>query len=342
MSLVDQNAPAAVDPNAAPATPPAVAPAAAAPAARQPLALGDGGDPPAAPPAAAGAAATPPKPGDPAAATPPAQEWSERRKTLAGDNKALLGLMERYTSEQAFANAHLSMAQKIQTGELKPVAPYPEKGTDEEKAAWHKANGVPDKPEVYVEKIKLPDGMVMGELDKPGMERLAKFAQGKRWTQDQYNAVLEAYNHEKDAAVNARDIADEAFHRESEDKLRADWGPQDYRRNVNAVHNLLAGAPEEVKKNLFGGRTADGRMIGDHPEILKWLAQVAMDVNPAAAVLPPNIAPSQIGSRMAEIEAMRKDPNSEYYIGPKSKDIQGEELKLIEAQDRQAKRPRAA
>lgn len=255
------------------------------------------------------------------------------RQKYAGEDAAALKRLERFADESAFFKSYRALEQKLSSGEYKQVVPYPENGSDEQKAEWRKANGIPDQPEGYVESLKLPEGLVPGEADKPGLDRLAQYAAEKNWSQDTYNAVMEAYYNEAEARQNMQDEEDDSFHQNSEDSLRGEWG-DDYRRNVNAVHNLLAGAPDDVKDRLFGGRTADGKLIGDDPSVLKWLAQVSLDMNPAASVLPSGSSPDAFKGRLEALENMAKDANSDYYEGVNSKELQAEHLKLLEAQEK--------
>jgi hypothetical protein len=66
----------------------------------------------------------------------------------------------------------------VSSGELKANVPFPEKGTDEEKAAWRKDAGIPDKPEAY--DLKFEDGFVVGEDDKPMVDELPQAAHERR------------------------------------------------------------------------------------------------------------------------------------------------------------------
>jgi len=299
--------------------------------------------PPPAPPASgAPPAGTPPAPptGTPAAGDPPAAPtWRDK---IAGEDKGFKGVLDRYTDEAAFGKAHRALLAKMSSGELKePPQPFPDKGTDADKAAWRTANGVPDKPEAYLEKMAPPKGVVFGDTDKPGLERLAGFATQSNWSQDQYNAVLAAYHHELAAVTTAREAADDQFHQEAQDALNGEWGT-DFRRNVNAVHNLLAGAPEGVRERLMGGRTADGKLVGDDPVVLKWLAQLSLDLNPAATILPPSMSAQGFKSRLDELNNQAKDLNGPYYQAANAKELQREHLKLLEAEEKMQSRGRAA
>ena len=269
------------------------------------------------------------KPDAPQDPQPDQPTWRQR---LAGSNEKLAKILERYADEQAFANAHLQLVQKMSSGEIQEAdKPFPENGTDEEKANWRKAHNVPEAPDGYIEKLELPDGIVPGEADMQGVKMYAALAKENNWDQKTFNQAVESYYKLQDQAFAMRDQADDQFHNSAEDELHKLWG-QDYRRNVNAMHNLFAGAPDGVRESLFGGRTADGKLIGDHPEVLKWFAQLAYDINPAAAVLPSGMGPTGLKSRMDEFNAMIRDPNSAYYSGPDSEKLRTEYRQLLEAE----------
>ena len=255
------------------------------------------------------------------------------REKYANGDEATLKRLERFSDESAFFNSYRALEQKLTSGEYKQVVPYPENGTDEQKAEWRKQHDIPDQPTAYVEGLKLPNGMVPGEQDKPGLDRLAEFAQQKKWSKDQYNAVVEAYYHEMDAATNAREAADDQYHNATEDTLRGEWG-NDYRRNINAIHNLLNGAAPEVRDELFGGRTASGQIIGDHPETLRWLADLSMQVLPESRILPANAGSDAFKSELDKLESMAKDATSEYYEGVEAKQLQRRHLELLEIQEK--------
>jgi hypothetical protein len=269
-----------------------------------------------------------------------ASDW---RSKIAGDDKQFAEkVLSRYSDEAAFGKAHRALLQRMSSGELREAPkPFPDKGTDADKQAWRTAYGVPDKAEAYIEKMAPPTGVVFGDADKPGLERLAGFAEKSNWSQDQYNAVLAAYHHELQAVTNAREEADAQFKQQAEDTLRSDWG-SDFRPNINAIQNMLTGAPEGVRERLMGGRTADGTMVGNDPTVLKWLASIARELHPASTILPSGASVSQFQSRLAELEAMVKDANSEYYTGANSNALRKEYLEHLEKQEKMQARGRAA
>lgn len=303
-----------------------------------------GGDAPAAGAAAAGGGASG---GDPAgqagagsggtpaggAAQP---DW---RDAMAGDDKAFRERLNRFADPSMVGKSYRELEAKISSGQYKPATPFPKEGTAEEQAAWRKDMGVPEGAEAY--KLELPQGVVPGEADKPALGRLAAMAHSQNWSNAQYNQAVEAYYREIDAAHAARSEADAGFRQDSTATLQKEWGG-DFKRNTAAVANLTSTWPKDVADALLGGRTADGRLIGDHPGVLKVLAQTALDLNPAASVLPAGRQDiSGIEQRKGELKAMMADQASDYWKGPKSGALQKEYRDLLDAEQRLAKRSAA-
>lgn len=255
--------------------------------------------------------------------------WRDR---LAGGDKDFRTRLDRFTDEGSFAKSYRELETKLSSGQYKPVAEFPANGTDEEKAAWRKDRGVPDSPDGY--KVELPNGVVMGEADKPILSDFAKAAHAKNWDPKTYNEAVEWYYKHVDESATARQAADDGFTADSTVSLKDEWG-KDYNRNVQAVRNLLSKAPADVADRFTGGRTADGKLIGSDPAILKWLAQTALDLDPMATVMPAGKADiASLTGRKTEIKAMMGDQTSDYWRGPKATALQKEYLDIVSAEER--------
>lgn len=276
----------------------------------------------------------------PTTSTEPAAEttWRDR---LAGDDKELRKRLDRFADEKALVQSYREMERKFSSGEYKPAPQaYPDKGTAEEQAQWRKTFGVPDKPEEYVEKIALPNGVVLGEADKPVATDFAAFAHGKNWSPQQYNDALTWYYGHLDKITAARDEADEKRQIEARDALRDGWGARDFTRNINAVHNLIATWPPGLGDRVMGGRTADGRLLGDDPDFIRLLAQTSLDLNPAASVL---IAGSGEGSSIeTELQKIREVAKTDPDKYDRDHALQARQRELLDAQARTKSRGRAA
>lgn len=274
---------------------------------------------------------------DDKAVAAPADWPDDWRQKLAGEDKALLKQLDRLGSPADLFKSYRALQQKISSGELKAAGtPYPEKGTDEEKAAWRKENGVPDKAEDY--KIEPPKGFVFGDADKPSLESFQKYAHALNWTPAQLNQAVAWYASEQEQIIARQQQEDGAFRQKAEDDLRSEWG-NNYRQNINAVQNLLSSAPTGLSDRLLSARLADGRLLGDDPVALKWLAGLSREVNPVATLSPAVGDPSKtMTARKAELEALIKDRRSVYYRGNDAAKLQTEYRDILAAEERMKSR----
>lgn len=264
----------------------------------------------------------------------PAATWPDDwRQRFAGEDKSDLKALDKMTDPSMVWKKAKSLEQKLSSGEYKRVAPFPDKGTDEEKAAWRAEQGIPEAPDKY--DTAVGDGFVWGETDKPVLDDYTAFAHSRNLSADQVKTNLDWYRQMQQKMVDARDQKDADYRRESEDTLRSEWGAE-YRPNINAIDNMMRDAPAGVREAILGGRTAEGQLIGDHPGILAWLAQTAREMNPAATMLPAGNANAQgLSARMKEFDAMIKDRRSEYYRGQNAESLQEEYRTLLAAKARQ-------
>lgn len=331
---------AAIDAGAAAAAAAAgsATPAAAAGAgAEVTLAGGGTGGTPAAAAAAAAAAATP-KPGE----LPAGFDF---RAYLAGGDKDAEKDLAKYTDPKAVYKSLRDLQAKISKGELKaPPAALPANATPEQKAEYRKANGLPETAEAYVEKLALPDGVVIGAADKPLVTDFAKamFEQGA--SQDEMNRAVSWFYQAQDREKAQRVEADGQLRVSSEVALRSEWGA-DFTPNMNAFGAFKATMPADLQATLFTARTADGRMLGDTAEFLKLGAQLGRMLNPAATLIVPagGDAGKTIGDEIGAIEKSMYDangtPNREYW-GDEKKQSRLRELYTM--RDQMAARGKAA
>lgn len=265
----------------------------------------------------------------------PADWPDDWRAKLAGEDAKELARLQRMGSPAEVWKAYRALEAKISSGQLKQGL-KPD-ATPEEVAAWRKENGLPEKPEDY--RPQLPNGTVLGEEDAPLIGGFQKTAHELGLTADQFNKTLSWYYGQMDAMKAQQYEADTSFRSQAEDALRAEWGPA-YRAEVKGIANFMeANAPAGMADLLFNSRTADGKLIGDHPEVLRWLSSLTRTMNPMATLVPAGSAdPMKAGeARITEIEQMMRSEPDKYW---KNQDVQNEYGKLLEA--REALRGRAA
>ena len=263
---------------AATAATPAPAPAAPA-AATPPKVPATALDPPADPAPAAPAAADPPPPADPA--DPPAAAADWRSRMSKGDEKVLKRL-ERYASETDAATALIHAQDRIAKG-LKPT--LDPKATPEEVKQFRELYGVPEKPEEY--KLELANGRVVGDEDRPMVDAFLKDMHAAHAPPALVNAAVNAYYARQDAAVEAREDLDIDQKVACTTELKEDYGPE-HKENMRAVVGLLDQAPAELGKALHDARLPDGTLLFNDPRMVRWMVQLAKDLNPAATVVPGN------------------------------------------------------
>lgn len=285
-------------------------------------------------------AAPPPTPLDPPAdpdAKPPVGDFPDDwREKLAGDDAKFLATLKRYSSPKSFSDAFKALRQKMSSGELKES--LKENATPEELAEFRKQNGIPEAPEAYLD--KLPDGLVIGDDDKPAFEKLAATLHGLNAPKPIYDAVARVYF---DVLEEQQAEQFEQFREAktlTEDELRAEWGG-DYRRNVNLVNGFLDGAPDGVKDVLTGAvftdpETGKAVPLASHAGVLRWLADLAREINPVATVVPGAGAnqASAIADEMASLKTMMANRHSEYWKGPNAEKHQARYRELLGAQQK--------
>lgn len=259
----------------------------------------------------------------------PADWPADWRQKIAGEDKNYLKQLERYGSPIDYANKARALEQKLSSGEYKKATPLAKDATDEQRAAWRKDMGLPEKAETFIEKAALPDGIVLGEADKPLATSFAAIAFDKGWSQENYNDALAWYYANKQQTENSRMEADGTFKQGAEDALRSEWG-NDYRRNLNALGNLRDQMPEGLATKVLAARDPEGRLLGDNPSFLKWMLGLALELNPASTLVPGGGAAGKgIEGRLAEIRKFASENPDKY---DQDKTLQKEHQDLLAAQ----------
>lgn len=261
-------------------------------------------------------------------------DWPDdwRTKASRGDEKKLKGL-ERYKSIPDIADALIEAKAKLSERAL--PAKIAADATPEQVTAWRKDNGIPDKADGYLE--NLPKGLVIGEADKPLVDSFLAKVHGKNAAPEVVAEALDWYYGAQEEMIVAQAKADAALERSATDELRAEWGAE-FRANETSIYNFLDGGPPAddgtpFRDLLLQGRLSDGTKIKDNPVVLRWLAGLASDANPAGFIAP-NSSGAQIeGVRdeIAKIEKVMRDDITGYR---RDKPMQARLLKLYEAEEK--------
>lgn len=273
-----------------------------------------------------------PAPNPDPAPNPTAKGWGETwRQELAGDDDKAVKQLERFATPKALWDSYQAAAQKIRSGELK--APLPDNATPEQLAAYRADRGIPDKPEGYLE--KLPDGLVIGENDKPIFDSFVKELHAVNADPKVAHAAVAWYSkfQEEQAAKTAE--ADTGHRSETEDALRAEWGA-DYRANVNHVKAFLESAPEGIADKIANARDSEGRAVLNDPAVMRWLVSTARELNPSHTIVP-NTGGNDgatVEGEIDKIEKFMRTNSKEYYRDEKMqsrlRDLYGARQKIQE------------
>lgn len=305
---------------------PAPAPAAPAPSPAAPSPS------PAAPsPAPAAPAPSPAAPAAPAAAPkePVAATWPEDwRDQMAGGDDKLRKQLDRFASPKDVTSAWRAFQVKLSAGELKSTLPKDAK--PEEVQKWRAENGIPEKHTDY----KMPEGMTIGEADKPLIDLFLQDMHGKNASPDVVQAAVQSYYRIQETQLAKIAEADVAHKAEMEDTLRGEWGGE-YRGNVNAIKGMLEAAPGGIADKILSARMGDGRAIANDPAVLAWLASTARELNPVATVVP--AGGDQMGAIQDEIASIEKLMREDRNAYNKDEKKQARLRELYTARDRKGK-----
>lgn len=254
------------------------------------------------------------------------EDWLS--KVSKGDEK-LSKQLGRYASPEAMAEALVAAQSRIRSGEFKAALPKDPK--PEELAQWRKDNGVPEKPEDY--DLKFDSGLVIGDDDKPFVDGFLKAAHEKNMTPDQVKSTLDWYYQEQERQADERLAKDDGDRQNTLDSLNNEWG-QSFRRNINMIDGLLSKAiPAEALDSLKAARLPDGTAVFNHPDILRGLASLALEVNPAGTLVP-NAGADPVKSVDEEISKIEKTMREDRKTYNKDEKMQARYRELLVAKEK--------
>lgn len=272
-----------------------------------------------------------------------AEDWRQKvaEHISAGDKKIYDKELKRLEKMATPAEVYASYRAIENTWSSRNFVKLPGKDAKpEEIAEYHKALGVPEKPEDYLKSIKLDDGLVLGELDKPLAEDFAASVAHKAGlTPQQVSSTLNWYLKREEEQAAALDESDDEFRRVAEQTLKNELGAA-YKRKTNAIgvlFNHAAGGSDikndnSVYARILGGRTADGKLIGNDPDVVRWLIGLANEVNPAASVVEDtDQSGKSIVDEIASLEARMKTDRKAYF---KDENAQARYRELLNARDK--------
>lgn len=284
---------------------------------------------------------------DPAPAAEPVKEparaeaaaWPEDwRDQLAGGDDKLKNLLSRYTAPDAFAKAfkELRAAYDSRKPAKDEAGDLPENPTDEQLAAYRKAKGVPEKPEDY--EFEVPEGKELSDSEYEILMDFAKTMHGKNMPASTVKEISSWFLEYEDVIAQKRADAAYQARMDTEEKLRAEWGP-DYKANVNLMSNVLQEHLGSKASDFLSAQLTDGTRIGDNEVFIRLMAELARKVGGSTAELyttDVHTAGTSLEARKAELMKLMNDPNpierKKYWSEP----VQAELMRIQSALTRRA------
>jgi hypothetical protein len=270
-----------------------------------------------------------------AAPTPPAGWPEDWRAALAGGDAELAKEAERYTEPNKLLKSLVETKKKLRS---RAAIPRPgQNATPEEWAEYKELSGIPQQPADY--KLELSEGRVLSETEQPIVNEFLERAHKDGLDNKAASAAVDFWVDYQARTLAAQQKADDEFRERTKYDLKERWGQRDFDRNVRLIENFLVGMPPSLKDRLLPGRLADGKLIGDDPEMLAWLVDEARDKNPTATLLPAGNQNMQgLQARKDAIRKLMQDEDSEYWKGPNREKLQNEYRDLLSAEERMGRR----
>jgi len=270
------------------------------------------------------------------------EDWRERlaEHRSAGDEAQYKKELRRLEKVNDPSQIYTSYREMENTWASRGLVKVPSKdSTPEEIAEFRKQLGVPDKPEAYFDNTKIADGFVLGDEDRAELNPFVEEMHKAGASQGVVDVAINKYLEVKENQEAMQEEADFEFRSEAQKMLKEEFGPG-YKRMTQNVATLFSSAPggadanndEALFARMLGGRMADGTMIGNDPDFIRWASTLAHEINPIMSV----VEDADGGGRSAEqelkeISQFRRKNRAEYNRDEK---MQARERELITALDR--------
>jgi DNA repair exonuclease SbcCD nuclease subunit len=151
----------------------------------------------------------------------------------------------------------------------------------EEIAAYHKAIGIPEKPEEY-EFPDMPEGLELSEQVKESRAEWGKRFQKLGIPKEAAKELSKLANEDALQELVAQKKADEDFVASQEAALRSEWKGEEYDRNktlANRAFTELANRTGLKLEDLTQIETKDGRFLMDRAEIVRMFAAIGREMS---------------------------------------------------------------
>jgi hypothetical protein len=258
----------------------------------------------------------------------PAEFPDDWREKLAGEDEKALNLLKRLGSPADMAKKLIEQERVIRSGKHKEG--LKEGASEDEIKAYREANGIPETPEGYFDKL---DGVVIGDDYKEGFTEFFKEAHANNV--DPKAAALAAKHFLKIESEKTANIAeqDRQAHAEGRQLLNEKYGA-DLTANMADLKAWL-NSEDGIYEAITAARGPDGKLLGTNPQVVDFLVRQMREINPLSTVVGSGAAGAQgLKDEIAKFEKMMREEPKEYW----KQENQDRYRKLLEAEERQASR----
>ena len=200
------------------------------------------------------------------------------RGKLAGEDAKFRKELDRFTDEGSFAKAYKDVRSKAT--DPRRVSIPGDDASDEDRAAYAKARGIPESPDKYEIKAKPPQGYEPNETDKERLTDITAFLHGKGGVYADpavINAAHELYYREAETAV-AYALATAARQAElTSETLGKLWPGPEKARNVGFAKAAAAHYFGKEWGDIADMQFADGSLLGDNVQFIKAMARIGRE-----------------------------------------------------------------
>lgn len=235
------------------------------------------------------------------------------RQKIAGEDAKLLKTLEKYKTPKDLADGYLNLQKEFH--KTRPVPELPKDATKEQIAEYREKTGIPESWDKY--DTNLADGIVIGENDKPIVDKYLQKAYEMNLKPAEVKQSLQAYfeitNQMQSEAIKQSELQQQ----EVVKGLQKEWGSQ-YKDNLNIVSAHLEkslGADELSKLN--SATLADGTFLINNPKILNHFLNQAKTEMGGNTITPSGTLDFvSLNERKAQLEKIANTDNRMWFNSP--------------------------
>ena len=183
--------------------------------------------------------------------------------------------------------------------------------SEEEKAAYRKAIGIPDKPEAY----EFPEAKDITDEIKASREAWGKRFHDLGIPKPAAKALMEMVTEDVEKHFSAQVEADKAFAKAQEEALRNEWKGPEFEKNKTLANRAFAEVANRAGlkiEDLTKIETKDGRFLLDRAEIVKLFSIIGREMD--EGTLGPTLTESEretLGDQIRDVRKQIADAQSD-------------------------------